>query len=468
MKRASSLQKALAELEKNYLNALLFTNITSLYLYLFWDSLVRGMPALSGGPADPLFVKLDRFKDWINTLHSAGMTRPYGLEGQVAMPVYGPVTYAALKPLALALNLIPSSIELSRILWLGITGMVLISLLRNVQMIRAALHPGEQSVSPLLLASTILLGYPFLFAFDRGNLELITLGLVGWYLALICREREEPAPETRQFFSISRSDFVLALAVCIKPYTLLFAICSARQGPSDMRNQLLQVARVFTRILGLAIVLSIFSLAVLYKGDIAFGYREFSHWQKEFRAEYVIGIAGDKFFSSPYIAIKSIMFWVSSPDWLRSLFVKIYPVTALAYCAAAFLVIFRSPFRGTWNRDGLAIMLTTIVATLLLFPFNANEYKAIYALLPFTIAYGGSRKETDGALIPTPLSRSNALRAPSLAIALCFVLLVNRYGLTGNGTLASLISSIAVALFPMLLIRTISNESRINISRTYS
>jgi hypothetical protein len=73
MKRASCLHKVLIGLEKDYLNLLLLTNSLSLYLYLFWDSLVKGMPALSGGPADPLFIKADRFMDWINTLHSAGL-----------------------------------------------------------------------------------------------------------------------------------------------------------------------------------------------------------------------------------------------------------------------------------------------------------------------------------------------------------------------------------------------------------
>ncbi len=468
MKLASELHKVLAALERNYLNALLLTNIISLYLYLFWDSMAGGMPALSGGPADPLFLKLDRFMDWINTLHSAGMTRPYGLENQVAMPVYGPFTYAALKPLALLLNVIPSSIELSRILWLGITGIVLVSLLRNVQSIRAALHPVGQRISPLLLASTLLLSYPFLFAFDRGNFELITLGLVGWYLALICREREESAPETQRFQSISGSDLVLALAVCIKPYTLLFAICSSRQGPSDMQTQLRQAAGALTRILGLAIVISILSMVVLYKGDISLGYRQLSHWQQEFRDAYVIGTAGDNFFCSPFIAIKTILLQLSTPGWLMNLFFKLYPVVALAYCAITFIAIFLSPYRQTWTKDGLTIMLTTIAVTLLIFPFNANEYKAIYVLLPFVLAYTGSRNSAEVATCCSGPRSEYLIKPKTLCIALCFTLAANRYGVTGIGALASLVATMAVASFPILLLRSINGESRINIFRSHS
>jgi hypothetical protein len=463
MKRASCLHKVLIGLEKDYLNLLLLTNSLSLYLYLFWDSLVKGMPALSGGPADPLFIKADRFMDWINTLHSAGLTRPYDLENQVAMPVYGPLTYVALKPLSIALNAMPSSIEISRILWLAITGIVLASVLRNVVTIRAALHPDGQSVSPLLLATALLLGYPFLFAFDRGNLELITFGLVSWFLALIIQRRKEHTPDIQRFLSISRSEFVLALAVCIKPYTLLFAICSSGHDPSDRRTQLRQAAGVITRILGLAIVPSILSMAILYQGDVALGYSELSHWQQEFRASYVIGTAGDKFFSSPYIAIKSIILWLSSPDWLLGVFVKVYPVVVLAYCSIAFLALTCIPCRRIPYRVGLIILLTAIIVTLMLFPFNANEYKAIYALLPFTIAYRGPETSSDALISQSP-SGEGLIRAQSLAIALCFVLLVNRYGLLGIGTLASLLSSVAVALFPLLLFRTLSDESRINVS----
>jgi hypothetical protein len=99
----------------------------------------------------------------------------------------------------------------------------------------------------------------------------------------------------------------------------------------------------------------------------------------------------------------------------------------------------------------------------MLFPFNANEYKAIYALLPFTIAYRGPETSSDALISQSP-SGEGLIRAQSLAIALCFVLLVNRYGLLGIGTLASLLSSVAVALFPLLLFRTLSDESRINVS----
>ena len=163
-------------------------------------------------------------------------------------------------------------------------------------------------------------------------------------------------------------------------------------------------------------------------------------------------------------AIKTILLQLSTPGWLMNLFFKLYPIIALAYCAIVFMAIFLSPYRKTWTKDGLTIMLTTIAATLLLFPFNANEYKAIYALLPLVLAYTGSRNSAEVATCCSGPRREYLIRPKTLCIALCFILAANRYGLTGIGALASLVATMAVASFPILLLRSINGESRINIS----
>jgi hypothetical protein len=457
--RVSALRSKLLVLETCYPNVFLLANIASLYLYLFWDALNNKSPALSGAVTDSLFAKQDRFMDWINTLHSAGLTRVYGMENQVAMPVYGPLTYALLKPLAKLNNMLPSLTALPTLAWLGITALVLLSFLHHIKAIRAIVQRESVKIPPVLIASVALLSYPFLFAFDRGNLELITFALVGWYLALTGQQTQQGARQARGFLSFVKSDIILALAICIKPYTLLFGLCILTQTKGSPSAQLRQAAGGLMRSLLLAILVSVISLALLYQGDLVTGYQELRFWQQQFRAHYVISTAGDIFFPSPFIALKTLLSKLAAPEWLMGRFFSLYPLAALAYCTACFVEIFRSPIRRRWMDGGLAILLTVISVTLLIFPFNANEYKAIYALLPFLIAYRVSTDPDPDAGAMQTRSQVSLINPHSVAIGFCFFLLVNRYGFIGHKLLASIITSLLIGLFPLMLSKSLAKAT---------
>jgi hypothetical protein len=457
--RVSTLHSKLLGLGTSYPNVFLLTNITSLYLYLFWDALNNQSPALSGAVTDSLFVKQDRFMDWINTLHSAGLTRSYGMENQVAMPVYGPLTYAILKPLAKLIDMVPSWTALPTLAWLGITTLVLLSFLHHIKVIRAIVQRESIKISPVLIASITLMSYPFLFAFDRGNLELITFALVGWYLALIGRQSQPGARQARSFLSFVKSDIILALAICIKPYTLLFGLCMLTQTKGSSSAELRQASGGLMRSLLLAILISVISLALLYQGDLVTGYRELQFWQQQFRAHYVISTAGDVFFPSPFIAFKTILSNFLTPEWLMGRFFNLYPLAAFAYCTACFVEIFRSPIRHRWMDGGLVILLTMISAALLIFPFNANEYKAIYCLLPFLIAYRDSTGPNPDAGAVQTRSQATLVNPHSLAVGFCFFLLVNRYGFIGDKLFASVFTSLLIALFPLMLSKSLAKAT---------
>jgi len=442
-----------------YLNFFVVANIASLYIYLLWDSFAGDIPALSGGPGDPLFGRGDRFMDWVNTLKSAGLIQPYGLQGQIAMPVYGPLTYMALKPIVIILAFSPAFILLAKLLWLAITAIVIVSFVHNIQRIRRSFHGGSKAISPFLLTSVILLGYPFLFAFDRGNLEMITFGLVAWYLACVFDHKKKRPSES--LFCLKKSDLILALAICIKPYTILFALCNIIPIKTGSKAQRKQTLLAFIRSLSIAILISVTSLALLYNGDIVTGYRELKYWQQAFRSGYVIGNTGDLFFCSPFIAIKMILSRLAAPEWAMNLFFQIYPLLALLVAIAVFVIIFRLNSHRTWGKNGATVLLSAIVFTLLIFPYNANEYKAIYALLPFILAYSPQVDKDDSAILSMPITSPRSMTPQSVSIFLCFVLLVNRYSFLGSKTGASMFATLILVLFPILLLFSTDARSRI-------
>ncbi len=124
---------------------------------------------------------------------------------------------------------------------------------------------------------------------------MITLGLVGYYLSLICREGKDRANQRRRIFSFVKSDIILALAVSIKPYTLLFGLCILIQAQGRFFAQMRHTAWALARCLLLVVLLSVISLALLYQGDPVTGYRELHYWQNQFRDLYVIEATGDVF-----------------------------------------------------------------------------------------------------------------------------------------------------------------------------
>jgi hypothetical protein len=165
------------------------------------------------------------------------------------------------------------------------------------------------------------------------------------------------------------------------------------------------------------------------------------------------------FFPSPYVALEKLLLKIAAPEWLIGGLFRFYPLAAFAYCTAAFVAIFRSLPRRRWMDGGLTILLSMIVATLLFFPFNANEYKAVYVLLPFLIAYNVPKGPNPAASAIEPKNPAKLINPHSVSVGFCFFLLANRYGLIGNKLWASMITSFVIALFPLLLSALLARDS---------
>jgi len=433
----------------------------AIYGYLFWDSVSPQACALTGGSPDMLFMRDDRFMDWVNTLRSAALALPYANQGQGAMPVYPPFCYAVLRPLALLLQGSAAGTGLVRAVWIGLTGIVLLEVCRNVDRLCTSLNArrSDQGLLPLLVL--VLVSYPFLFAFDRGNLELIAFGLVSWFVVrLFSPGAESSLPWGVQ--RIVRSSLILAAAASIKPYTFLF-VCLAAVAPDSgsHRQRLGRLLQIGLCTLGFVLLFSVLSLLWLYQGDFAQGIQDYRYWQEQFRKSYVLGGAGDQFFVSPYVAIKRVLlaFAGPAPGSVLRLFSRIYPLLALLVSGAVLLKAYHLCRR----RPNPVISLTAICFGLLVFPYNANEYKAIYLLLPFLLFLHGTGSESDclstvqaacldagGSLwrVFGELLRSHAV----LSFALCFGLLLNRYGILGHQYWASRLGSLLLIVFPVFFL----------------
>jgi len=428
------------------LGGLAIVNVLAFYSYLFWDSILSSGPALIGSRVDPLFLRGDRFMDWINTLHSAALLTPYGLESQVAMPVYGPLTYVLLAPLARSFGGIVGHPVLARILWLGITAVIVTCVALNLHRTRRLIDPGARDKYDHLLLA-ILLSYPFLFAFDRGNLELITFCFVSWYVARTIRSQVKGGSQG----SINGlvSNLILAFAVSIKPYTLLFVALLLVDGQHSRVDQLKQCAIAIIQVVLMTLALSLASLLTLYRGNLLRGASEFMFWQQQFRLSYIIGGSGDRFFCSPYVLLKKLIINAGVSSQLMSAYYRIYPVVGLVIVVCVFVVAWR--YVRLYSVP--SIMLNAISFGLLVIPYNANEYKAIYFLIPFSLGFSvaksairhvsSSGQGIFGRLGVTPIT---------VSAGLAFFMLINRYGLIGDNLLASLFTSLLLIAFPFLFI----------------
>lgn len=436
-----------------YFSLFFLINTAAFYCYLFWDSFLPSGLALAGGSADILFLKNDRFMDWMNTLHSAGLAMPYGLEHQVAMPVYGPLTYLLLRPLADLASSLAQPSALPQVAWMVITLLVLLSVMTHLQMMRRCLYPERDPVSGSELGAAILVSYPFLFAFDRGNLEIITLGLVSWYVCRIVRATGSSKRQKPGEFVID--NLILAIATCIKPYCLIFGLLTLISTPKNLRRMAGSLAKSFSYVIGIALILSLISMLILYPSDPGQGIMEFSQWQARFKSVYIVGDAADIFFVSPFVAMKLALSRHVLAPWSVDMFVHLYPLAAFVVAASTLVATYRSPsFLG---ENKLILLLTVLGFILLIFPYTANEYKAIYLLLPFCLAYRSRPSSPEQTLLPAT-DRADGmalglLQPECLCIGLCFVLLVNRYGFTGDKFVASMVASMVLLLFPLLLSR---------------
>jgi hypothetical protein len=394
-----------------------------------------------------LFVKSDRFMDWVNTLRSAALITPYSINNQVAMPVYGPLTYALMRPIVWLLSAFPGIRGLASLIWVAVSTVSITSVVVHLQRIRMEVHSAQSRIPSAQLLTGVLVSFPLLFAFDRGNLEIITFALVSWYISRVVVRHATLASIASGDFLCSQA--ILAVAVSIKPYLILFALVGAVNPRFSIRCNLSRLALSWLQILLMVFVFSIASLAYFYHGDVLLGLAEFKFWQSQFRSAYIIGGVGDLFYCSPYVAIKTLLAGHHAPSWLMRTFYVSYPYAALLVSVD---VLCRA-FRFLRRQPDLVLSLVVIAFVLLVFPYASNDYKAIYLVLPFFIApFAAAESPTATWLFEGQSCFLSMLTPRTVSVGLAFVLLSNRYGLIGDKRSASMVASIALLLYPLLLL----------------
>jgi hypothetical protein len=432
----------------NAKNYLVFLNILSIFPLLTFELFqIRNIDTI---PA--LFSRSDRFGDWVNTLFSSAYGNPYYPEGSAAIPCYGPFTYIVLKPLVLASQLLQSimgvdsskSIHLIGVLsWLMIS--ILAVLITSILCLYASkTHDQKALDSANDLPSNMLAifsfqfafcSYPIVFAFDRGNIELITLVLVACYVCSHYR-----IPLLSQKAATALGVLALSVATSMKPYLLAYILFnkSTIEPRLSLHSSLRETSFVAIKVLIISVGITAISFATLADLGIPNIVDQFVDAQRSFFEVYTLNGAGDVFYLSPFILLKRIylnLFAENSIDNLRS-FYRLYFFVSLLGCVLLVASSRLFAFPPAWLRF---ILLLHIGLFLMAFPGGANEYKAVYIVLPLLICPPSLVIDRD----TSPL----ALRFLQMAYLLALFICLNRYAFMWGTSIASPVSSAVIIVY---------------------
>ncbi|MEB3200550.1 MAG: hypothetical protein VKK62_08505 [Synechococcaceae cyanobacterium] len=425
-------------------------NLASIYVMLVLDSLPLIRRLHNDGVIN-LFRKGDRFMDWINAIHAAGLSDVYALDLNRANPTYGPLTYLLLRPLAhlslaaggrMGLEAEQALRLIGSVSWLLVAAGCLLftALIASVAQRCQYRVPLRECLFryPIqgLNLQLILISFPIVFAFDRGNIELVMLPLVSCYVYGVCHGIRAPSWRlTGQIPGL----LLLAMAASMKPYLLAFALFNPYSASSRLSrsNGLKSLAWVgLTALISLSLVL--LSLALLQHGNPGMG--GYTAALSNYHQIYSMQGAGDQWYLSPYTALRILLTDRTSLLSLNG-FTQLYQV--LAAVLGILLLTCALRLQAAWKLRAI-VTLTCVCLMIILFPGLANEYKAIYFIIPLLMGLQLGRGFEGIA------GRTRQLLISSLA--LCMFISLNRYGLLGDVRKTSALSALAVGGFSLLLL----------------
>ena len=318
-----------------------------------------------------LFLPEARFFDWYHVFTTALQAEPYGHSS------FGPAAYPA--PVYLLGKLIGmpflqlglSATAASILAYLCIVTTSSIFLIRSLSQIAdKAIHHAATNSCKYIAALTLLFSYPFVFALDRGNIEIFSFLAVSLYVSSYISSEHLSDLGTPAKRSSVRRLLYLAIGATLKPYVLIFILLECRKEKKGI---------IFLRILSVAAIvtaLNLLSVAILYRGNLMEGLISARAVQQDFIASYVIGESGSHFFSGPYVLLKH--FFAGALGCKPSDFFHYYIlVSGIVACII---------LGKLWSRRSsisIGNILFTSAAIILAFPHLANDYKSIYFILPF-------------------------------------------------------------------------------------
>lgn len=390
----------------------------------------------------------DRFMDWINPIISAGLSNPYSLIGNKANPSYGPLAYLLLRPISgpvtrNASQVHPNaSMNLAGIFtWtlvatasIWITTKMMASIGRAHDRLDFWSNISRGRLDPLCL-SYILLSYPTLFAFDRGNLELAMLPIISAYI--YCTFHQIQNQDTSKTKTYPRA-ILLTVAACIKPYLLIFSLYNPYFISASPTSRSIQKGIRWILCIGLAAALaSLIALSLLSNGQPDIG--GLLEAQKNYFTMYVEGDAGNIWYLSPYTLFKKLLL---RQDILKSIqaYTTIY---AFLYGLAGVLMLRTALSLKSGLMIRSIVSLSVIILMLLTFPSLSNEYKAVYVVIPVLMGLQIRDANQPGASLYSD-------RLFIISTALCLFISTNRYSLIGDIRATSALSSLVLTVFTII------------------
>lgn len=314
-----------------------------------------------------LFNPAARFSDWHHVFETSLQSDPFGqaLHGPAAYPA---TIYLAYKLIASTVLLLGTGIHTSSLItYFSVFAVSSVAISRNLTNL-IALHATQKIKSSHRWMATLVLiySYPYVFSFDRGNIEILAFLAVSLYVNAYLSDKRLANEGRSPWGRIA----YLAAGALVKPYVLIFLLiefCS--ESPKATWLRLLSAFGVVT-------ALNLISTFILYHGNLAEGIGNTRQAQQSFTEKYLLGEAGSHFFSGPYVLTKYIC--------VNLLGIKPTEFLGIYVLLSGLIVIF--VLAKLWQIRKVAsigLVLFTISAILIIFPHLANDYRSIYFILPF-------------------------------------------------------------------------------------
>ena len=295
-----------------------------------------------------LFVPADRFHDFTNIYEATVGLNPF----KSAVSVYPPFAYLVMLPFTV--------FKLNMALALMLVGFT-IFMLQYVYRTVSEIDSQHRYFNTIVLA---LATYPFLFVFDRANIEALVFILLALFIHFYQKKEDW------------KSVLCLAGAISIKMYPGAFLL-------------IYLMDRKYQNILYTLLSVGAFTLISMFilKGGVAASYSGFIHNLAVFRLDYLIKDAGLQHNLSLFGTLRIFYSHFNPSNPFPELIYSVFMVSFFA-AISFYLVFFEKEF---WRA------IAIIVLYILIAPQVSFDYKLVHLLIPITL-FLNRKNKTKSAL----------------------------------------------------------------------
>jgi hypothetical protein len=291
-----------------------------------------------------LFTPSDRFMDFVNPMIQCRDLDPYFDKNTSAPSNLFPLNYAFLLPF----TWLPENWAVSTFLGVVILGAVFLL----GEWVKLLSDDPKQHLRLFIYSSVVVFGsYPFLFAFDRGNFDLIIFLICGLGILAFFKERYQT------------SAILLMLAAFAKGYPGIYLLL------------LLERKRYRELSIAFALTVAINFITLMALGGISHTVAGLFDGLKSFKEIYVIGNASMHYSIDFYNMAKilyKINLFPADPVKFPTLF-TLFGGMVLFFSVTVFFLNASWP---SWRK------IAVLTIPVLFFPLIGNDYKALLMLFP--------------------------------------------------------------------------------------